>query len=53
MTASAEYGPYTGLQHYMKLGNVPIDKEQEAASKTAQYAFDDWTIPRMAEKMGK
>jgi predicted alpha-1,2-mannosidase len=53
MTASAEYGPYGGLQHYMKLGYVPIDLEPEAASKTVEYAFDDWTIARMAEKMGK
>lgn len=53
MTASAEYGPYGGLEHYMKLGYVPIDKEPEAASKTVEYAFDDWTIARMAEKMGR
>ncbi|QJE02149.1 glycoside hydrolase family 92 protein [Massilia forsythiae] len=53
MTASADYGPYGGLEHYMKLGYVPIDLEPEAASKTVEYAFDDWTIARMAEKMGK
>ncbi|TFW19331.1 glycoside hydrolase family 92 protein [Massilia arenosa] len=53
MVASAEYGPYGGLKHYMKLGYVPIDLEPEAASKTVEYAFDDWTIARMAEKMGK
>jgi predicted alpha-1,2-mannosidase len=52
MTASAEYGPYGGLDHYMKLGYVPSDLEPEAASKTVEYAFDDWTIARMAEKMG-
>jgi predicted alpha-1,2-mannosidase len=52
MTASAEYAPYGGLQYYMKLGYVPIDLEPEAASKTVEYAFDDWTIARMAEKMG-
>ena len=53
MTASAEYGPYGGLDHYMKLGYVPSDLEPEAASKTVEYAFDDWTIARMAEKMGR
>lgn len=53
MTASAEYGPYGGLERYMKLGYVPIDREPEAASKTVEYAFDDWTIARMAEKMGR
>ncbi|MGH8373321.1 MAG: GH92 family glycosyl hydrolase, partial [Gammaproteobacteria bacterium] len=29
----------------------PIDKEKEAASKTVEYAFDDWTLARMAQKM--
>lgn len=53
MTKSAEYGPYGGLKYYMQLGYVPIDLEPEAASKTVEYAFDDWTIARMAEKMGK
>jgi len=53
MTASAEYGPYGGLEHYMKLGYVPIDLEPEAASKTVEYAFDDWTIARVAEKLGR
>ena len=52
MTATATYGPYDGLQYYMQLGYVPIDKEKEAASKTVEYAFDDWSIARMAEAMG-
>jgi predicted alpha-1,2-mannosidase len=53
MVASATYGPYGGLADYMKLGYVPIDKEPEAASKTVEYAFDDWTIAQMAKKMGR
>jgi len=53
MTASARYAPYGGLDQYMKLGYVPIDKEPEAASKTVEYAYDDWTIARMADAMGK
>jgi predicted alpha-1,2-mannosidase len=32
---------------------VPIDEEGEAASKTLEYAFDDWTIARMAAAMGR
>ena len=53
MLATASYGPYDGLKYYMQLGYVPIDKEKEAASKTVEYAFDDWTIARMAEAMGE
>src|ERR1700733_9336188 len=48
MVASATYGPYGNLGSYMKLGYVPVDHDDEAASKTMEYAFDDWTIARMA-----
>ncbi|MBS7455791.1 GH92 family glycosyl hydrolase [Coralloluteibacterium stylophorae] len=53
MTASAEYAPYGGLGDYMKLGWVAIDREPEAASKTLEYAFDDWTISRVARRLGE
>ena len=53
MVASAEHRSYGGLGEYMARGYVPIDKEPEAASKTAEYAFDDWTIARMARAMGR
>ena len=53
MIASATYAPYGGLGDYMKLGYVPIDNEPEAASKTVEYAYDDWTIARMARVMGR
>jgi predicted alpha-1,2-mannosidase len=52
MVASATYGPYGHLNEYMKLGYVPIDHDGEAASKTMEYAFDDWTISKMAAAMG-
>lgn len=53
MVASADYAPYGGLGDYMKLGYVPIDREPEAASKTVEYAYDDWSIARMARAMGR
>ncbi|MBU8976904.1 GH92 family glycosyl hydrolase [Lysobacter sp. MMG2] len=53
MVASASYGPYDGIAQYMQLGYVPIDEEGEAASKTLEYAFDDWAISRMAGAMGR
>lgn len=53
MVASATYAPYGGLGDYMKLGYVPIDKEPEGASKTLEYAYDDWTIAQMAKAMGR
>ncbi len=48
MVASATYGPYGHLADYMRLGYVPVDHDDEAASKTMEYAFDDWTIARAA-----
>ncbi len=53
MVATATYAPYGGLKGYMQLGYVPIDEEGEAASKTLEYAFDDWTIARMAQALGR
>jgi len=51
IVASASYEPYGHLGEYIKLGYVPIDLDGEAASKTVEYAFDDWAISRMAQGM--
>ncbi|WIG54327.1 MAG: Alpha-1,2-mannosidase [Rhodanobacteraceae bacterium] len=53
MVASATYTPYGDLADYMKLGYVPSDKEPESVSKTLEYAFDDWSLARMAEALGR
>jgi predicted alpha-1,2-mannosidase len=52
MEASATYAPYGHLGDYMKLGYVPVDHDDEAVSKTVEYAFDDWTIARAAQALG-
>jgi len=53
MVASATYAPFGHLGEYMQLGYVPVDHNAEAASQTVEYAFDDWTIARMARAMGR
>ncbi len=53
MVASATNPRYAGLDEYMKLGWVASDKEREGASKTLEYAFDDWTLARTAAAMGR
>ena len=53
MVASATNPRYAGLDQYMKTGWVAADKEREGASKTLEYAFDDWTIARAASAMGR
>lgn len=51
MVATATTRTYGGLDDYMARGYVAIDRTPEAASKTLEYAFDDWTIARMARAM--
>jgi predicted alpha-1,2-mannosidase len=53
MVASATNPRYAGLDQYMKTGWVAADKEREGASKTLEYAFDDWTLARAASAMGR
>ncbi|RRA48125.1 GH92 family glycosyl hydrolase [Acidipila sp. EB88] len=52
MVASADYAPYGNIGAYLKLGYVPVDHDAEAASKTVEYAFDDWTIAETAHRLG-
>lgn len=53
VVASANYDPYDGIGYYKKYGYVPEDLNSNSASKTLEYAYDDWTIYRFAEKLGK
>lgn len=44
---------YDAVADYARLGWVPFDKENEAVSKTLEYAYDDFTIAQMAKALGK
>ncbi|MFZ4548649.1 MAG: GH92 family glycosyl hydrolase [Bacteroidales bacterium] len=50
--SSSMYAPYDGIGDYLKYGYVPSDKSSNAASKTLEYAYDDYCISLMAKKMG-
>ncbi len=50
---SANYDNYMGLGEYKKLGFVPEDISGNSASKTLEYAYDDWTIYKFASSLGK
>ncbi|MCE1190200.1 MAG: GH92 family glycosyl hydrolase [Ignavibacteria bacterium] len=52
-TATAEHDSYEGIGAYRKFGFVPEDVSGNSASKTLEYAYDDWTIARLAEALGK
>jgi predicted alpha-1,2-mannosidase len=53
MVASADFDRYDGIGDYRKLGYVPADRQSNSASKTLEFAYDDWAIARMAEAMGR
>ncbi len=44
---------YDSVEEYAKIGYVPFDHENESVSKTLEYAFDDYCIAQMANKLGK
>jgi predicted alpha-1,2-mannosidase len=50
---SARNAWYEGLGYYMQLGYVPEDKSGSSVSKTLEYAYDDWCIAQMAQKLGR
>ena len=51
--ATANLDEYRGIGLYKSYGYIPYNKEGESVSKTLEYAFDDYCIALMAEKMGK
>ena len=57
--ASANRDGYRGIGAYKKYGYIPYNDadnhggENWSLSKTLEYAYDDYCIARMAEKMGK
>lgn len=55
VTATARKKEYSGLGNYMKYGYIPYDLEfgTNSASKTLEYAYDDWTISQFARALGK
>ena len=44
---------YRGLAWYRKLGYIPSDKEEESATKTLEYSYDDWAVAHIALALGK
>lgn len=49
-TSNADFFDGTGA--YKKYGFVPEDISSNSASKTLEYAYDDWTVMKTAEYLG-
>jgi predicted alpha-1,2-mannosidase len=43
---------YRGLIQYRDLGFIPCDQEDEAVTKTLEYAYDDWAVAHLARAAG-
>lgn len=52
MTSYAESNRF-GLPEYIQNGFVSNDVDHESASKTVEYAYDDWCIAQLAKSLGK
>ncbi len=50
--ASSNYDQYDGIGSYKKYGYVPYESNSNSASKTLEYAYDDWTISILADSLG-
>lgn len=50
-TANVRY--FDGLGDYIDYQYVPDDKSHSSVSKTLEYAYNDWCISQIAEKLGK
>ena len=51
-----EHTPYearAGLTYYKRLGYIPTDKTDEAASSTLEDSYDDWCVAQVAKALGK
>jgi predicted alpha-1,2-mannosidase len=43
----------SGLNYYLDLGYVPVDKVTESVPNTLELSYNDWCIAQMAKEMGK
>ncbi|MBK7666532.1 MAG: GH92 family glycosyl hydrolase [Sphingobacteriaceae bacterium] len=50
MKAAANHSEF-GAPAYSQNGYLQIDDEHESVSKTLEYAYDDWCIAQMAQKL--
>lgn len=50
---TARNARFDALPDYMQLGYVPEDKGGNSASKTLEFAYDDWCIAQLAQSLGR
>lgn len=50
-TANVSY--FDGIGDYIRYTYVPDDRSHSSVSKTLEYAYDDWCIAQIADRLGK
>lgn len=50
-TSNVDY--FDGIKFYKEFGYVPEDKSGSSASKTLEYAYDDWCIAQLAKALNR
>jgi predicted alpha-1,2-mannosidase len=51
--ATATHRNYGNLGDYIDLNYVPFEANANGSSMTLEYAYDDWTISKLAESLGE
>ncbi len=51
--ATSTHKSYDGIGAYMQYGYAPYDLASNSASLTLEYGYDDWTIAKLAQSLGK
>lgn len=46
------FGGRSGIERYLELGYVPLEAAGASASRTLEYAYDDWGLAALAEAAG-
>lgn len=50
---TASHKNYEGIGPYIEKGFIPDEKLGTSASTTLEYAYDDWSIAQLAQKLGR
>ena len=50
--SNASNWDHEGMSSYIKKGAVNVEDDHESVSKTLEYAYDDYCVGLMAEKLG-
>ena len=51
--ATANQRNYEGIGDYIDKGYIPSENNRTSVSNTLEYAYDDWCIAQLAQKLGR